>query len=246
MVLTAAMVAVFIGTGLGRPLPSLAAGVLCVLLPGVSLAQRTLPADELRAHRMGAYASSILALGLIALLALWVWPETEVSDGWFGWHGPGIGLAGAAALLTAGGLAISYGFRALGARFGWEETALVHAVMPVTRGEKVLFAALSLAAGACEEIVFRGFAPLFVLPWFGHYMLAAVPISLIFGILHAYQGVHGMVRTGLTGLLLAAGAAWTGSLLPSMLAHAALNLLIGLALGDSLLGGENEKGNAWT
>ena len=48
------------------------------------------------------------------------------------------------------------------------------------------------------------------------------------------------------GLLLAAGAAMTGSLLPSMLAHAALNLLIGLVLGDSLLNAETERGNKWT
>ena len=53
--------------------------------------------------------------------------------------------------------------------------------------------------------------------------------------LHAYQGTHGMVRAAATGLVLAAGVAWTDSLLPSILAHAALNLLIGLVLADSLL-----------
>lgn len=254
LLLGGAAAAVFRGTGLGGPLESVAAGAFLVLLPGVALAQRAVPAKELSAHRLGAYASSILALGLIALLAVWAWPEAWAQPGnggeggrvWLGWRGSLPGLCGVAALLTAGGLAISYAFRELGTRFGWQETAVVRAVIPVKRGEKALFVLLSLAAGACEEIVFRGFVPLFILPWFGHYMLAALPASLVFGILHAYQGVHGMARTGLMGLLLAGGVAWTGSLLPSMLAHAALNLLIGLVLGDSLLGSETERGNEWT
>ena len=247
--LCAAVAAVFAGAGLGGGVASIAAGVFLVLLPGISLAQRALPADELRAHRIGAYVSSILALVLMALVALWAWPGSaaqpeigEPGGSWFGWSGSWAGLVGASAALTAGGLAISYGFRAAGVRFGWKETELVYAVMPVTRGEKWLFVLLSLAAGVCEELVFRGFLPLFVLPWFGHYLIAALPVSVVFGILHAYQGPHGIARTALLGLLLAAGAGWTGSLLPSMAAHAALNLLIGLVLGDSLL----EKGSEWT
>ena len=254
MVLSAAVAAVFVGTGLGGPVASVAAALFLVLLPGIALAQRGVTVDDPGDHRLGIYVTTVLGLGFIALVAVWAWPETfprpdggEPGGGdWFGWSGSAMGLAGAFALLTAGGLAISYAFRALGARLGWKETELVHAVMPVTRGEKWLFVVLSLAAGVSEEIVFRGFVPLFVLPWFGHYMLAALPVSLVFGILHAYQGVHGVARTSLLGLLLAAGAAMTGSLLPSMLAHAALNLLIGLVLGDSLLNAETGKGNKWT
>ncbi|MYG82207.1 MAG: CPBP family intramembrane metalloprotease, partial [Gemmatimonadetes bacterium] len=240
--------------GLRGPFASVAAAVFLVLLPGIALAQRGVTVDDPGDHRLGIYVTTVLGLGLIALVAVWAWPETfprpdsgEAGGGdWFGWSGSAMGLAGASALLTAGGLAISYAFRALGARLGWKETELVHAVMPVTRGEKWLFVVLCLAAGVSEEIVFRGFVPLFVLPWFGHYMLAALPVSLVFGILHAYQGAHGVARTSLLGLLLAAGAAMTGSLLPSMLAHAALNLLIGLVLGDSLLNAETERGNKWT
>lgn len=253
VVLCAAGAVVFAGTGLGGPFASVAAAVFLILLPGIALAQHGVPVDDPGDHRPGIYVTTILGLGLIALVALWAWPETfprpdgEAGGGdWFGWSGSAMGLAGASASLTAGGLAISYAFRALGARLGWKETELVHAVMPVTRGEKWLFVVLCLAAGVSEEIVFRGFVPLFVLPWFGHYMLAALPVSLVFGILHAYQGVHGVARTSLLGLLLAAGAAMTGSLLPSMLAHAALNLLIGLVLGDSLLNAETGKGNKWT
>ena len=239
VVLCVGLAAVFVASGLGGPLPSLLAGAFLVLLPGIALAQRSLPVEELRAHRSAAYASSVLGLGLMALAALWAWPEMGRGIGeWLDWPGSPAALLGTSALLTTGGLSLSYAFRGLGARLGWRETDLVRAIMPVTPGEKGVFVLLSTAAGTCEEIVFRGFVPLFLMPWFGGYLLAALPTCAVFGILHAYQGAHGMVRTAAMGLVLAGGVAWTGSLLPSILAHAALNVLIGLVLADSLLGGE--------
>lgn len=262
-VLCAGAAAVFAVSGLGGPLSSLAAAVFLVAVPGLALAQRSVQAAELQGHRTAAYASSAVALVVMALWAWWVWPETarglwdwlswsEAGRGpgvWFTWsdqeHGQGgwpawprsvPGLLGAAVILTAGGLAICYGFRALGDRRGWEETEVVRAFIPATSGERDLFTILSITAGVCEEIVYRGFLPLFLMPWFGdRYLLAALPVTAVFGILHAYQSAHGMVRTAAMGLILAVGVAWTGSLLPSILAHGALNLLIGLVLADSLL-----------
>ena len=134
-----------------------------------------------------------------------------------------------------GGLVVVYGFRALSPRLGWAETDTVHAIMPQTTGEKSAFVLLSGAAGSCEEIVFRGFLPAYLLPWFGSYLAAAVLPCVAFGLLHAYQGRHGMVRTGLMGAVLAGGVAWTGSLWPSIIAHTALDLVLGLVLRDSLL-----------
>ncbi len=271
VVLCAATAAVFALSGLGGPLASLAAAVFLVALPGVALAQRSAPAEELQAHRIAAYASSGIALAVMALWAWWAWPEGEPGPGgwlawpgegpgvgdrtaspepgggaaaWPAWPGSALGLLGVSALLTAAGLAICYGFRALGERRGWEETELVRALLPATPGQRGLFTVLSLAAGVSEEIVYRGFLPLFLMPWFGdRYLLAALPVTAVFGILHAYQSAHGMVRTASLGLVLAAGVAWTGSLLPSILAHAALNVLIGLLLADSLLEGKKRKGN---
>ena len=237
--LCAATAAVFALSGLGGLLPSLAAAVFLVGLPAVALAQRSVQAAEVQAHRAAAYASSAIGLTVMALWAWWAWPEAARGTGdWLAWRGSALGLIAATAFLTAGGLALCYGFRALGNRRGWEETDVVRAILPATPAERDLFTILSLTAGVCEEIVYRGFLPLFLMPWFGdRYMLAVLPATAVFGILHAYQSAHGMVRTAGMGLILAVGVGWTGSLLPSILAHAALNLLIGLLLADSLMGG---------
>lgn len=237
-VLCAGTAAAFALTGLGGPLASLLAALFLVALPGVALAQRSVRAEELQSHRAATYAGSAIGLVAMALCAWWAWPEQArgVAD-WLAWRGSAPGLLGVVALLTACGIVLCYGFRALAKRRGWEETDMVRAIIPATSGERNLFTILSITAGVTEEIVFRGFLPLFLMPWFGgRYLLAALPTTAVFGILHAYQGAHGMVRTGALGLVLAAGVAWTGSLLPSILAHAALNLLIGLVLADSLLG----------
>ena len=137
--------------------------------------------------------------------------------------------------LTAGGLATVYAFRALSPRFGWRETEVVRAIMPVTRAEKGVFVFLSLAAGVFEELVFRGFLPLFLVPWTGSYLAGALPVAVVFGFLHAYQGRHGIARTAVMGAILAVGVVWTGSLWPSIFAHAALDLILGLVLANSLL-----------
>lgn len=155
-----------------------------------------------------------------------------------GWPAPGSWptLLAAAGVLVAGGLLVLYTFKAASPFFGWTERDVVRQIMPTTPPEKGVFALLAVAAGVFEEIVFRGFLPAFLLPWTGSYLLAALPAAVAFGISHAYQGSHGMLRTGVLGLWLAFGVGWTGSLWPSIFAHAALDLLIGLALAPSLVG----------
>ena len=64
---------------------------------------------------------------------------------------------------------------------------------------------------------------------------AALLSSAVFGVLHAYQGWLGMVRTGMLGLLLAAAFLLSGSLWPCIVAHAILDLVAGLLLGDTLV-----------
>lgn len=228
--------------GLGGPAQSLTAAVFLVVLPAAALAQaRALPEVDLRRRRMEAYVGSIVALAAIGLLALWLGRDLPGRDLpaqprlWLS-PLPAVGvLLVAGGVLTAGGLALVYAFKRASPTFGWRETAAVRDIMPSAPREKALFALLSVVAGVFEEIAFRGFLPAFLMPWTGSYLLAALPAAVAFGLLHAYQGRHGIVRTALLGLWLAAGVGWTGSLWPSIFAHAALDLLIGLALAPSLL-----------
>ncbi len=237
--------------GLGGPLTSLFASVWLVLIPALTLGQTPPSPAEIHAHRLGFYTTSILVLAAAGILAFLLAPGLAQQPGmWLAWPQPADLLLFPAALVTAACVVVAYGFKGLAARLGWQETQTVRALMPVTRREKGVFALLSLAAGTSEEIVFRGFLPAFLLPWTGSYLVAALPVAVVFGFLHAYQGRHGVVRTATVGVLLAAGVAWTGSLWPSIFAHVALDLLFGLVLSKSLLGeppaGSPAEGITWT
>ena len=118
---------------------------------------------------------------------------------------------------------------------GWRERSLVRRLMPEGPRERRGFVLLSVAAGFGEELAYRAFAPLYLMAWGGSYITAAFPCALAFGCLHRYQGPHGILRTGVIGLVLALGVDVTGSLWPAVVAHALLNIVVGLFLGETLL-----------
>lgn len=59
--------------------------------------------------------------------------------------------------------------------------------------------------------------------------VAVLVSSLVFGLLHAYQGPLGVIQTGLVGLCLAVLATWRRSTWAAMVAHCAIDV-IGLSL----------------
>jgi membrane protease YdiL (CAAX protease family) len=103
------------------------------------------------------------------------------------------------------------------------EAASVGALLPRTRLEYNLFVAVSITAGICEEIMFRGF----LISYLGHYagVLGAILLSsLLFGMAHAYQGVSGAVRTMIAGLINALLYWFSGTLWLPMILHAAIDI----------------------
>lgn len=233
----ALVAAVFVLTGLGNPLTASLASAWLVLIPALSSGRELPPAGRVRDARVALYLTSAVVLMATAGLTFLAWGGPAGGETLRpGWPSEWTPFLGTAAVLTGGGLAVAYLFRGLSIRLGWCETEVVHAIMPATGRERSAFALLTAAAGWSEEVVFRGFLPVFLMPWFGSYLLAALPANAAFGIVHGYQGPHGMARSGIMGLVLAFGVSWTGSLWPSILAHTALNLLIGLVLHRSLLG----------
>jgi len=89
--------------------------------------------------------------------------------------------------------------------------------------------ALSVAAGVCEEFVFRGF----LIHYFrgtleGPFHLgltsAVLMSTLAFGLGHAYQGVGGIVRTAFAGLIFALLTVLSGSLLLPIVLHVLADL----------------------
>ncbi|MFL5541183.1 MAG: CPBP family intramembrane glutamic endopeptidase [Longimicrobiaceae bacterium] len=88
--------------------------------------------------------------------------------------------------------------------------------------------ALSVTAGVCEEILFRGLFVGMLAPWLGWWGAAALGVP-VFGLLHAYQGRAGIVRTAVVGAVLTLVVAATRSLLPAMALHALIDVGSGLA-----------------
>tara|TARA_A100001037_G_scaffold251783_2_gene235481 strand:- start:26470 stop:26742 length:273 start_codon:yes stop_codon:yes gene_type:complete len=71
---------------------------------------------------------------------------------------------------------------------------------------------------------------------------AVVISSLVFGLMHGYQGWLGILRTTLMGAVLAWGFISSGSLIPAMIAHIMIDLIAGILIGDWLLSPEPEFG----
>ena len=145
-------------------------------------------------------------------------------------------IVGWALVVVVAGLGLMLGFRVLGDALGAKESETLLQLLPRTTGERLGFAALSVIAGLGEEIVFRGYA-LSALAGVTGVAAAGVVTSLAFGVLHAYQGALGVVRTAALGGLLAWSFVAAGSIWPVVTAHAVLDLLGGLVLADRLMVG---------
>jgi uncharacterized protein len=100
------------------------------------------------------------------------------------------------------------------------------ALLPRTAGERRLFTLVGLTAGVCEEWLYRAFFLAVVAALAGgppEWVLVAVA-AVAFGLAHAYQGIGGIVLTGVLGGILAALYLSTGSLLLPVLLHAVIDL----------------------
>jgi membrane protease YdiL (CAAX protease family) len=104
-------------------------------------------------------------------------------------------------------------------------------IMPVTSSERLWWAFVSLTAGICEELLYRGFllqylrGHLYGAPALG-LILAWLLSSLAFGFAHLYQGSAGIVRTTIAGLMLGLLAILTGNLLLPIVVHCVLDLQV--------------------
>jgi len=114
------------------------------------------------------------------------------------------------------------------------QLAHAKALLPGTREERWYFAAVSITAGICEELVFRGLLPAYfdkLLPGFP--LVGAAASVLGFGLAHLYQGARGVLLASLLGLALFCISMATGSIASAMILHAVNDLRI-LALAALL------------
>ncbi len=202
--------------------------LLLVLMPAFSLAQASV-LDRVPFDRLSAYWSSIAALWVLGATS-WL---VGTRDGGIGAIGLVplrlVELVGWGVGLAVAGIVLMLVFQQIGLWLDIPETPVLAQLLPRTRREKRVFGLLSVAAGFGEEVAYRGYAiPILAIsvgvPW------SVAITSTVFGVLHAYQGMLGVVRTALMGAILAWGFVASGSLLPVILAHALIDLLAGLVI----------------
>ncbi len=209
--------------------------LLLELLPALALAQLPLVSKDEPLPRIPIYLSSaavILGIGGLGLLV----GRRQLGFEEMGFRTlPAFHLVLWTAGLTLAALTLTWGFHIVRRRAGWAESPLLSELLPKTMREKGVFVALSLAAGVGEEIAFRGFLIPALTLVFGWSWGAALLSSAAFGILHAYQGWIGIVRTATLGVVLAGSFIISGTLWPAMLAHAILDIVVGFFLGEILV-----------
>jgi membrane protease YdiL (CAAX protease family) len=115
-----------------------------------------------------------------------------------------------------------------------ERYARVRFLLPAEDSMIGWWVAVSITAGVCEETLYRGFIGYYLQHWMP-LAVAALVGTIPFAVAHAYQGWRGVLRTGLAGLLLWATYLATGSILPGMVLHAAIDVRSGLAVKDAVL-----------
>ena len=177
--------------------------------------------------RLRVYAGSILALWLLAGVSIAAAVASRFTR-------PTMGLVPVApatfliwtAVSIAGGGAIVWLFKLLRA----PESDIMKDITPVTPQEKWVFILLSLSAGVCEEITFRGVLLPALAAATGSIVGGVALSSMAFGVLHAHQHLAGAVRAAVLGALLAVPLLATGSIYASMAAHALIDVIGGLWL----------------
>ena len=99
------------------------------------------------------------------------------------------------------------------------------ALIPTTTQERLIWAAVAISAGICEEIVFRG--------WLLSTLHSALRLdgtalvlvaAVLFGLAHSYQGITGMILTAFAGAVFCALYVATGSLLVPIALHILIDL----------------------
>ncbi len=210
--------------------------LLLVALPAIMLLQARFagaaPLDPSSTSRRAIYVSSATVTWTIAALSFaaavasgfdarllgLVAPDPVVVLAWIG-------------ALTGAGVGVIVLARLLGAT----ETAVVDLVLPRTPGERLGFVALSLSAGVGEELAYRGFLLPALGAAAGSLWLGAAIASVAFGMMHAYQGVVGVLRASILGMLLSLPVVLSGTVIPAMAAHALIDVVAGLLIADWLM-----------
>ena len=179
-------------------------------------------------HRVGLYLRTIatewLLVGLV-LIGLWLAGSsvlTVLGERWqsFGAFFRDLGIGVVFLILSIGVLSMLASHRG-----AVDESTQF--LLPHTTLEKVLWVALSISAGICEEAVFRGYLQKQFAALTKSIPAGIVLSASVFGAAHSYQGLAKALQIGVLGVLLGLLAYWRRSLRPGMISHTLQDVLGG-------------------
>jgi membrane protease YdiL (CAAX protease family) len=93
-------------------------------------------------------------------------------------------------------------------------------LLPTAIPEVIAWICVSLCAGVCEELVYRGYLQQQLHAVAGNMPVAILGQGLIFGVVHSYQGWKGTIVISVIGILLGVLAAWRRNLRSNVVVHA--------------------------
>ena len=103
---------------------------------------------------------------------------------------------------------------------GPDAAKTVNSLLPQSVVEILLWVALSVTAGICEELAFRGFLQRQLHALWGNIVVAVLVQGLVFGLFHSYQGWRNVAVISVLGALYGALAAWRRNVRANIVVHA--------------------------
>jgi membrane protease YdiL (CAAX protease family) len=201
------------------------------------------PADPGGARRwiFSRWTGMLWTLG-VALLALWIVQERSwaairlvLPHGWRLWVAIGLVLSFAAVSVRPF-IRVAKAKRPIKVKVG---NPSMQKVMPRGNTEIGWWTAVSISAGFFEELVFRGYLIWAFQPFLGLWGAAALS-ALVFALGHSYQGMQGIVSTGVGAVVFTLIVLALGSLWPAIVVHAMLDLSQGWLAWFAVRGAEDE------
>lgn len=103
--------------------------------------------------------------------------------------------------------------------FNVTQPAEIKYLLPRNTTDRIFWTLMSLTAGIAEETGFRGYVLTKLNLFFKNWWATVIISSFFFGIGHFYQGLGGVILTGVYGLLFCLLFIWRKSLYPGIIAH---------------------------
>jgi len=209
--------------------------LVAILVGGSMISARQAHRAAFGSHHVARYGLTILSELVLLLLAWWGLrlrgvPITEVLHFQRGWRAWMEDLGAAAAFWVASAaVLVAIGLVLRAAHLATPQKAIM-ALAPRSWLELLLWIALSLTAGFCEEFVFRGYFLRQFSSLRGGIGLGIVASSVLFGMSHGYEGAAGMIAITAYGALFCVLVLVRRSLRPGMMAHAWHDIFSGVML----------------